>query len=321
MTFVGLKQGDEYDGQFVTTAETGDDFTVPDLIAGTSWLFTRPELDDTLDVLVIDEAGQISLADAIAMGTSARSLILLGDPLQLAQVSQGSHPDGAGCSVLQHLLEDHETIPEDRGIFLTETRRMHPDVCRYISEAFYDHRLESTPECSERSTSLGTGIRWLAVEHEGNSTDSIQEADAIAAAIQQVVLGTFTDRGATQPLRHDDIMVVAPYNAQVRLLRERLPAGVQVGTVDKFQGREAPVVFYSMASSTGEDVSHGLEFLLSRNRLNVAVSRAQCLAYLVCSPRLLEVECKTVEQMRLANALCRFVEMASAVPTSPSQGR
>jgi uncharacterized protein len=316
LRFQGFKWQREYEGggQIGTTgdiAEIRDPQTK--LVAGTAWLFAREDMDDELDVLVIDEAGQISLADALAMGTSARSLILLGDPLQLAQVTQGVHPEGSGESVLVHLLDGHQTIPEDRGIFLEQSRRMHPQVCRFISDAFYESRLESIAECSERTTSLGVGIRWLPVDHEGNRVESEQEADAIAAEIERVLAGTFTDRDRTRPLAPGDVMVVAPYNAQVRLLRERLPAGVEVGTVDKFQGREAPVVFYSMASSSGEDVPRGLDFLLSRNRLNVAISRAQCLAYLVCSPRLLEVNCRTIEQMRLANALCRFVEIAADV--------
>jgi predicted RecB family nuclease len=311
LQFRGLKQGEPYQGDFVEPGK-GDDFLDDEvrLLAGTSWLFSRPDLDGTLDVLVIDEAGQISLADALAMGTSASSLILLGDPLQLAQVTQGVHPPGSGVSVLEHLLGEHDTIPEDRGVFLTRTRRMHPDVCAYVSEAFYESRLESIPECADRWTSLGTGIRWLPVTHEGNRVDSVEEADAVEHELRRVLAGTFTSGDAERRLRASDVMVVAPYNAQVRLLRDRLPAGVEVGTVDKFQGREAAVVFYSMSSSSGEDVPRGLDFLLSRNRLNVAVSRAQCLAYLVCSPRLLEVDCKTIEHLRLANALCRFAELA-----------
>jgi uncharacterized protein len=184
-------------------------------------------------------------------------------------------------------------------------------------------RLDAIPECGERTTSLGVGIRWLPVEHDGDRTESVQEADAIAREIEHVLAGTLTDAKGTRALRPSDVMVVAPYNAQVRLLTERLPKGVEIGTVDKFQGREAPVVFYSMTTSTGEDVPHGLEFLFSRHRLNVAISRAQCLAHLVCSPRLLEVNCRTIEQMRLANALCRFADLAaspelSITPPSPS---
>jgi predicted RecB family nuclease len=313
IAFKGYKWGDTvYEGDLIETTKDLDELLADDtkLIAGTAWLFARERLEDAIDVLVIDEAGQISLADALAMGTSARSLILLGDPLQLAQVTQGVHPLGSGDSVLVHLLDGHETIPEDRGIFLEQSRRMHPEVCRFISEAFYEGRLESIQECADRTTSLGVGIRWLPVEHEGNKVASEQEAEAIAREIVEILRGTFTDKESERPLVPEDVMVVAPYNAQVRLLRERLPAGVEVGTVDKFQGREKPVVFYSMGSSSAEDVPRGLEFLLSRNRLNVAISRAKCLAYLVCSPRLLEVNCRTIEQMRLANALCRFVELA-----------
>jgi predicted RecB family nuclease len=320
LTFQGLKQGEEYDGRFIHPGPVREQYLDPEfaLIAGTSWLFTREELDGTLDVLVIDEAGQISLADALAMGTSARSVILLGDPLQLAQVSQGVHPPGSGASVLEHLLAEHGTIPEDRGIFLTQTRRMHPEVCAYVSDAFYEGRLDAIAECAERWTSLGVGIRWLPVEHDGDRVESVEEADAIAAEIGRVLTGTFTDATGTRPLGASDVMVVAPYNAQVRLLTERLPRGVEIGTVDKFQGREAPVVFYSMTTSSGEDVPHGLEFLFSRHRLNVAISRAQCVAYLVCSPGLLEVNCRTIEQMRLANALCRFAELAGPAEAGPA---
>jgi uncharacterized protein len=312
--FKGYKRGSDYKGRFIEPGPKDiEAYRDPDvgLIAGTSWLFAPEELDDSLDVLVIDEAGQISLADALAMGTSASSMILLGDPLQLAQVTQGVHPPGSGASVLEHLLDGHDTIPPDRGVFLELTRRMRPEVCRFISKTFYDSRLHPIDECSTRSLAAGAGIRWLPVDHLGNRSDSIEEAEAIAAELERLLGSTLTRDGVERPLEAGDVMVVAPFNAQVRLLRERLPDAVEVGTVDKFQGREAPVVFYSMASSSSEDVPHGLEFLFSRNRLNVAISRAQCLAYLVCSPRLLEVECRTIEQMRLANALCRFVEMAA----------
>jgi uncharacterized protein len=281
-----------------------------ELVAGTAWLFAREELDGELDTLVVDEAGQYSLADTIACGTSARRLVLLGDPLQLAQVTQGVHPDGSGASALVHVLGGHETIPPELGVFLEQTRRMHPDVCRFISEAFYEGRLHSIEECSQRTTSDGVGVRWLGVAHEGNRVDSEEEAYAIAAEIERLLGHTFTEADVERPLRPKDFMVVAPFNAQVRLLHDRLPDGVEVGTVDKFQGRQAAVVFYSMASSSGEHVPRGLDFLLSRNRLNVAVSRAQCVAYVACSPRLLEVDCRTVEHLRLANALCLFAEEA-----------
>jgi len=282
------------------------------LLAGTAWLFARPELDQQLDYLFIDEAGQISLADALAMGTSAKTLVLLGDPMQLAQVSQGTHPGGSGASVLEHLLGDAQTIPEDRGLFLEHSFRMHPDVCRYISDAFYDSRLEAAAECAGQSTALGTGLRFLSVEHEGNRRSSAEEAARVREEFERLLGQDWTNaKGDNAPLGLDDILVVAPYNEQVKCLAEALPRGARVGTVDKFQGQQAPVVFFSMATSSGEDVPRNLEFLLSRNRLNVAVSRAKCMAYVVASPRLLEVGCRSIEQMRMANALCLFVEDAA----------
>jgi predicted RecB family nuclease len=289
------------------------------LFAGTAWLFAHRDLDGgatpMIDTLMIDEAGQVSLADALAMGTAARNVVLLGDPLQLAQVSQGVHPPGTEASVLEHLLGEHVTIPPDRGLFLERTRRMHPDVCRFISEVVYEGRLHGIPELARQATAFGTGLRFRPVDHVGNASASTEEAEAVAAEIRRMVGASWRDRdGRTRPLGQQDFMVVAPYNAQVRRLREALRGAgltdVPVGTVDKFQGREAPVVFYSMATSSAEDVPRTLEFLFSRNRLNVAVSRAMCLAFVVASPRLLESRARTIEQMRLINALCRFVDLA-----------
>lgn len=312
LEFRGIRRGGGYSSDRVRQGDIGDSVDPGvSLVAGTAWHMAREELDGALDTLVVDEAGQYSLADTLACGTSARRLVLLGDQLQLAQVTQGVHPGRSGASVLEHLLGEHRTIPEEMGFFLEHTRRMHPDVCRFVSQAFYEGRLHSLPGCERRTTSDGVGVRWLRVPHEGNRVESEQEVDAIGTEIERLLRHTFRDGASERPLVASDVMVVAPYNAQVRLLKDRLPHGVEVGTVDKFQGREAPVVFYSMASSSGEDVPRGLDFLLSRNRLNVAVSRAQCLAYVACSPRLLEVDCKTVEQVRLANALCAFVEHAT----------
>jgi hypothetical protein len=282
------------------------------LLAGTAWLFARDELDSTLDYLFIDEAGQVSLADAIATGTAARNLVLLGDPLQLAQVSQGTHPGGAGRSVLEHLLGADATIPSDRGLFLDVTWRMHPDVCGFVSEIVYDGRLRPAPGRERQLLEgVGAGIRHVPVEHEGRSQASPEEAEAVRVEIERLVGRSYSDAdGHTRPLGYADILVVAPYNAQVRMLRAALPDPVRVGTVDRFQGQEAPVVFYSTASSSGAYLPRHLEFLFSRNRLNVAISRAQCLAIVVGSPRLLDVPCRTVEQMRMVNALCRLVETA-----------
>ena len=286
------------------------------VVAGTSWLFAREEMTGRFDYLFVDEAGQISLADAVAMSPCARNIVLLGDPQQLPHVTQGIHPGGAGLSVLEHLLDGASTVPADRGLFLEQSWRMHEDVCEFISELAYEGRLRSEASCQRQfvtSTGLnGTGLRYLAVEHLGNAQQSPEEAQVIAAEVRRLLeTGTFTDRGGgRRPLTPADILVVAPYNMQVHCLLQSLPAGVEVGTVDKFQGREAPVVFFSMASSSGDDIPRGLEFLFSRNRLNVAVSRAKALAVLVCSPRLLETRCRTVDQMRLVNGLCAFAEHA-----------
>jgi uncharacterized protein len=225
-------------------------------------------------------------------------------------VSQGSHPPGTEASVLGHLLGDDETVRPEMGLFLAETWRLRPEICSFISEAFYEGRLEPAGVTVSRSIADGNGVRFLQVEHTGHRLASPEEAEAIRAEINRLVGTPVVEDGRERALRYDDFIVVAPYNAHVRCLREKLPEAVRVGTVDKFQGQQATVVFYAMASSSGEDVPRGLEFLFSRNRLNVAVSRAQCLAYVVASPRLLETSCKTVEQMRLVNALCRFVEVA-----------
>jgi uncharacterized protein len=215
--------------------------------------------------------------------------------------------------VLEHLLGDDTTVPPERGIFLERTRRIHPDVCSFVSEVVYDGRLLPLEGLERQSIEgVGAGLRYVAVEHEGRSQASPEEAAAIAGQIESLVGRTYTAAdGRTWPLRHEDILVVAPYNQQVRSLSVALPAAVRIGTVDKFQGQEAPVVFYSTTSSSGEEVPRGLEFLFSRNRLNVAISRAQCLAVLVGSPRLLDVRTRSVDQMRLVNALCRFVELAT----------
>ena len=325
LRFRGLKKSSSdnveslYDSASIASAGEIKDFanagTDTLLFAGTAWLFAHRDLDQAVDTLIIDEAGQVSLADALAMATAARNVVLLGDPLQLAQVSQGSHPAGTGASVLEHLLGEEATVPAHMGLFLERTRRMHPDVCRFVSEIVYDGRLQGIPELEGMTTASGTGLRFVPVAHAGNAAASPEEAAEVATRISSMMDTRWTDReGNTTPLRTSDFMVVAPYNAQVRKLREALLqkglADVPVGTVDKFQGREAAIVFYSMATSSIDDIPRSLEFLFSRNRLNVAISRAMCLAVIVASPRLLEAHARTIDQMRLVNALCRFVEIA-----------
>jgi len=291
------------------------------VIAGTVWLWARPELNDTVDVLFVDEAGQMSLANVLAASPAAKSIVLLGDPQQLDQPQRGVHPPGADASALSHLLNGRSTIGEDQGLFLSESWRLHPDVCAFTSELFYDNRLMSRPENATQRINNegpvnGTGLRFVSVVHNGNQSESPEEADTVENIVQGLLRNgtTWTNkRGETAPLSLNDILVVAPYNAQVSALAQRLPAGARIGTVDKFQGQEAPVVIYSMATSTPEDAPRGMEFLYSSNRLNVATSRAQCLTVLVASPALFEVQCKTPRQIELANAFCRYLEMARVV--------
>ena len=283
------------------------------LLAGTSFLFSREELDQHVDTLFVDEGGQFALADALAVGTAARNLVLLGDPNQLSQVSQGAHPPGANASVLSHLLGEHETVQPDMGIFLEHTWRMRPEVNTYVSETFYEGRLEPSEICWERSVADGAGLRFVEVEHDGNRTQSPEEAAFVRDEIERLLGTPYRDEHGERTLQPADFIVVAPYNAHVRCLRQAIPdEKIRIGTVDKFQGQQAAVVFFSMASSSGEDVPRGLNFLFSRNRLNVAVSRAKCLSYVVANPQLLEASCRTIEQMRLVNALCGFVERAEA---------
>lgn len=288
------------------------------LVAGTTWLFAGNDMQGAkVDVLIVDEAGQLGLADALAAARSAENVVLLGDPLQLPQVSQASHPRRSGASVLQHVLGDGvATIPPDRGVFLTETRRMHPDVCRFISEQIYDGRLGWHASCERQDTEHGTGLRWLRAQHEGCSTESVAEADLVALTIAGLIGSSWTDAaGNVAPLTGADFMVVAPYNDQVRLLRETIDAdptltGVRVGTVDKFQGQQAPVVFFTMTTSTAADMPRDSRFLFSRNRLNVALSRARCLAYVVCTDELLNSRARDLDEMILIATLCAAVDYA-----------
>ena len=299
-----------------------------DVVAGTAWLFAREELRGALDVVVVDEAGQLSLANTLAVSGAGRDLVLLGDPQQLAQPSKGTHPDGAGVSALDHVLEGAPTLRPGRGLFLDRSYRMHPSICRFVSNISYEDRLGPAPGCERRAVVArsspvgGATLRWVPVEHAGNRTRCPEEAEVVAALAAELLGGVVTDdRGATRPLRPDDIVVVAPYNAQVAALHDVLPPGVRAGTVDRFQGRQAPVVLYSLTASSAADVPRGLDFLLSTHRLNVAVSRAQALAVVVGSPALLRAPVHSARELRQVNALCRFVDQAAdlAAPSASSR--
>jgi uncharacterized protein len=270
----------------------------------------------SVDVLFLDEAGQMSLANVIAVSTAATNLVLLGDPQQLAQPSHGSHPEGAGVSALEHLLAGAPTMPDDLGLFLATSWRMHPDICAFVSEIAYDGKLHAEAGNERRSVDGQAGLRWVPVEHHGNRSSSVEEAEVVQQLVDDLLGAKWTGRdGSKHKVTLDDVLVVTPYNAQVAKLAAALPDGARVGTVDKFQGREAPVVIYSLATSSAEDVPRSMEFLYDLHRLNVAVSRAQAVTFVVASPRLLEAHCRTPEQLHLANAMC-FLGEARSAPSS-----
>ena len=304
-----------------------------DIIGGTSFLFANSDMRDSVTTLVIDEAGQLSLADTLAVSLAAKNTVLVGDPQQLKQPTRAAHPGTSGLSGLEHINQGHDVVPPNYGILLGVTRRMHPSITSFISEQVYEGKLVSAEECAEQIIGdgglvSGSGLRWLPIEHHGCSSRSIEEAIAIVKIYESLLGKSFTDKhGVTRPIEPKDIFVIAPYNAQVRELRQRIRSSAaikevgisdellrsRVGTVDKAQGAEAPVVLVSYTSSSAADIPRNFEFLYDKNRLNVAVSRAQALAVVVASPELLSVECKTIEQVKLANMLCRFAECAEIV--------
>jgi uncharacterized protein len=292
-----------------------------DVVGGTAWLWSREDMAGSVDVLFVDEAGQLSLANAIAVSAAAASMVLLGDPQQLDQPQKGTHPDGVELSALQHMLGGHNTIPSERGIFLPTTWRLAPSICAFTSEIFYEKRLFPKPGLERQALTdvdglAGSGLWYVDIDHDGRTSASDEEVEAVSSLVARLLAPGATwisETGARSQLVVTDILVVSPFNAQVSRLRERLPAGARVGTVDKFQGQAAPVVIYSMASSSPEDAPRGMEFLYSLNRLNVATSRAKCAVIIVANPRLYSPECKTPRQMKLANALCRYRELARAV--------
>jgi AAA domain len=290
------------------------------VVGATSWLWSPLSASEAVDVLFIDEAGQMSLSDVLAVSQAAKKLILLGDPQQLERPLKGSHPDGAEKSALEHLLNGRKTISQDMGFLLPQTWRLHPSVCSYTSEVFYEGKLSSHSITHNRilqghASINGAGLWFVAADHQGNRNSSPEEIEIVAQLVQSLLkpeVKWFRSIGTQRQLKADDILIVAPYNAQIADLSARLP-GLRIGTVDKFQGQEAPIVIYSLTTSSPEDAPRGMEFLFSLNRLNVATSRAMTTVIVVGNPRLFEPDCRTPRQIQLANALCRFRELATPV--------
>lgn len=286
------------------------------VIGGTAWTFTNSKdvSRESLDLLVIDEAGQFSLANTLAVSVSADRLLLLGDPQQLPQVSQGTHPEPIDRSALGWLADGAEVLPEQYGYFLNRSWRMNEAVCKVVSRLSYNNRLESH-FLDREIESLAPGFFPMPVFHENNSTESVEEADAVVAQVAYLLTTNWREGSTTTPLSdvEENIIVVAPYNAQVNLLRKKLDAAgftsIPVGTVDKFQGQEAAVSIISLAASSAQDVPRGIEFLLMQNRLNVAISRAKWAAYLYYSPELTEFLPSNVRDLSL---LSQFITLTDS---------
>jgi uncharacterized protein len=293
------------------------------VVGATVWLWSSDDAEGSLDYLFIDEAGQMALAHALAAARAARNVVLLGDPQQLEQPTKGAHPNGADVAALVHVLgKDRATLANDQGLFLDRTWRLHPDICTFTSELYYEGRLRSIDALERQRLEgdtpfVGSGLFLVEVPHEGNQSRSNEETDAIARIVRHLLAGTqWTDQeGCARPLEPSDVLVVAPYNAQVGALRRTLALlGVtRVGTVDKFQGQEAPIVIYSCTASSPEDAPRGMAFLYDPHRFNVATSRARGAVIVVASPALFEPNCRTPEQMHWANGLCRYKEVATPI--------
>lgn len=302
------------------------------VVGGTAWAFARQDLDQCFDYLFIDEAGQVCLANAVAMGLAAKNIVLIGDQMQLSQPAQAVHPGHSGWSCLHYLLEGHATVPPDMGVLLPATWRLHPDICRFISDTAYEGRLHPSPNTARRCIKLppdahvlsrGTGIILDEIEHEGNTQSSEEEANRIAEYVADLRRATVReDDGKEHPFDVEkDLLIVTPYNAQVRCLKDKLPdPRIRIASVDKFQGQEATVVIVSMCASSLEETARGPAFLLNPNRLNVALSRARCLAIVVASSKLVRTRPNSVEEMELFNLYCRLRYYAQDLAAPALQG-
>ena len=304
-------------GQFIKDGTSGKKLDLTNsLFAGTAWLFCDPELNQKLDYLFIDEAGQVSLANTLAMCTSTKNIVLIGDQMQLSQPIKGVHPGISGKSTLEFLLEKYDTIPPEKGIFLDKTRRLNENICHYNSESFYDSRLQPDPVTKERYIKLNSkvlpneGIVYLSMDHSNCSRKSNEELDKIKELTASFLGKPCKDNNKSPEakLSIEDILVIAPFNMQANNLSRGLPKGARVGTIDKIQGQQAKIVIISMTSSDPDNIPRQKDFFFSRNRLNVAISRAQCLAIILFNPKLLNAACQKIEEMKLINNFCKLLK-------------
>ena len=321
LNFRGFKKASKnnsdscFDGKFVKNIYSTKNISADyDLFAGTAWLFADENFSAELDYLFIDEASQVSLANVIAMAGCAQNIVLIGDQMQLGQPVQGVHPGDAGLSVLEFLQGENATVTAKHGIFLDKTYRLKPSICKFISDVFYDSRLQAEASTLAHHLDLqgaahlpDEGIAIIAAQHDGCSQKSEVEGDIIKNIFQQLLGKACVVDEKKREIKTDDILVIAPYNAQINHLRNILPAKARVGTIDMFQGQEALITLISMTTSSANYLPRNIEFLFNSNRLNVALSRAQCLAVVIINPQLLMTPCRTVKQVRLINNFCRLM--------------
>lgn len=314
------KEEQRLNGRIITDVEKAQDVHdyCPDLVGATAWLFADADFDQHFDYLFVDEAGQVSLGHLLAMGSAAKNIVLIGDQMQLAQPIQGAHPGESGLSALDYLLQGEATVAPDRGILLDTSWRMHPSICGFISDAVYDGRLKAHHDCTRQRLHLSpghdpalaeNGLCFVAMNHVGCGQRSDAEVERVKQLAQELIGTPFTARnGSEGTIGWSNILIVAPYNVQVNALRAALPSEARVGTVDKFQGQEAEVVIVSLATSSPEDLPRNVEFFYSKNRINVAISRARTLALVLANPKLLELDAKSIEHLRLVNTLAWVAE-------------
>ena len=295
-----------------------------DLFSGTAWCFSRLACDEKLDYIFVDEAGQLSIADIVAISLSAKNVVIIGDQMQLGSPTSALHPGDSGKSVPEFLLENQDTISSNKGIFIDKSRRLHPKICDFISENFYDGRLKYFDFTKKRKISFlkketllpDTGIIMTNAKHkEICRQKSVEEGKLVKDFYNRIIESTFVDKekNIERKMEIEDILTVAPYNVQVNYLKSILPKNARVGTIDKFQGQEAPVTIISMTTSDPESLPRNVDFFFSRNRLNVAVSRSQCLSIIIMNKKILEINCRKIEHMRLVNTFMKLLEYEKTI--------
>ena len=329
--FVGYKRGNLEDddqifnGEYIQThskdpifMDALEESNVGQIFAGTKFHLSSRYYDEKIDFLFIDEAGQVSLADLISIGNIAKNIVLIGDQNQLGQPIKGNHPNNSGQSILDYLLEGKDTIPDDRGIFLNKTYRLHSKINNFISSNFYEERLICDERADKRvihfnknSMIKDSGIHFIEMKHENNIQTSLEEFEVVNKLMKQMMGSDYEDNGKKRKLNVEDFLIISPYNTQVNLLISKLEEAKiknpKVGTIDKFQGQEAPITIISMTSSDSDSLPRNKEFFFSRNRLNVAISRAQVASIILFNPLLLDSSPKNLDHIKLMNNFFKFL--------------